>query len=185
MSITERIVESLGQLRSLLSQKEKIMSDQTVIEPTTTSAPDATALSPAESFANEVAAPVASTSDTSAATSVVASPDGAADVASQSSAEPVAATDATSQPTDAPVVEADIALPSSVAPATATNATPQLSAAPAVATDAASQSASAVQQDISASVKDFTQAFNFVEQGVEKLGVAAKDELIALARKYL
>lgn len=160
MSITERIVESLGQLRSLLSQKEKIMSDQTVIEPTTTSAPDATALSPAESFANEVSAPVASTSDTSAATSVVASPDGAADVASQPAAAPIVAADAASQPSATPAVAADV--------------TPQ----PAVA-------ASAVQQDISASVKDFTQAFNFVEQGVEKLGVAAKDELIALARKYL
>ncbi|MGK3126362.1 hypothetical protein ACCY16_19765 [Candidatus Pantoea formicae] len=122
------------------------MSDQTVIEPTTTSAPDATALSPAESFANEVAAPVASTSDTSAATSVAAASDGAADVASQPAAAPIVAAGAASQPAVA---------------------------------------ASAVQQDISASVKDFTQAFNFVEQGVEKLGVAAKDELIALARKYL
>ncbi|ORM68281.1 hypothetical protein [Pantoea rwandensis] len=161
------------------------MSDQTVTESTTTSAPDATALSPAESFANEVAAPVVSTSDTSVATPVDASPAVAADAAAQFSAEPVAATDATSQPTAVPVVEADVALPSSVATAAATNATPQLSAASAVATDAASQPASAVQQDISASVKDFSQAFNFVEQGVVQLGAAAKDELIALARKYL
>ena len=108
MSITERIAASFGRLWSLLSMKEKIMSDQTVIENSAaTATPDASTLSPLESFANEVA------------------------VASS-----------------APVADA-------------------------------------VSQDINASVKDFTQAFNFVESGVEKLGVAAKDELIALARKYL
>jgi len=153
MSITERIVERLGQLRSLLSHKEKIMSDQSVIEPTTTT-PDATALSPAESFANEVAAPAVNASDTPAAT-------------------PAAAADAITQP---------------AASSVATDAPPQSSASPVVTADAIPQpamAASAVDQDISASVKDFTQAFNFVEQGVVQLGVAAKDELIALARKYL
>ncbi|MBZ6385134.1 MAG UNVERIFIED_CONTAM: hypothetical protein MIL04_03225 [Klebsiella aerogenes] len=34
-------------------------------------------------------------------------------------------------------------------------------------------------------VKDFEAAFNFVEQGVAQLGEAAKDELKALAQKYL
>mgnify|MGYP004709662527 CR=1 FL=1 len=110
MSITERIAASFGRLWSLLSKKEKIMSDQTVIENSAaTATPDASTLSPSESFAYEVAVPAASS---------------------------------------APVADA-------------------------------------VSQDINASVKDFTQAFNFVESGVEKLGAAAKDELIALARKYL
>lgn len=34
-------------------------------------------------------------------------------------------------------------------------------------------------------VKDFEAAFTFVEQGVAQLGIAAKDELKALAQKYL
>ena len=34
-------------------------------------------------------------------------------------------------------------------------------------------------------VKDFEAAFNFVEQGVAQLGEAAKDDLKALALKYL
>jgi len=34
-------------------------------------------------------------------------------------------------------------------------------------------------------VQDFEAAMNFVVDGVEKLGDAAKDELIALAKKYL
>ncbi len=61
-------------------------------------------------------------------------------------------------------------------------------AAPVVAPDApvaATAASDAVAQDISAGVKDFVQAFSFVEQGVLKLGGAAKDELIALAKKYL
>lgn len=175
MSITERIVESLGQLRSLLSQKEKIMSDQSVIEPTTTT-PDATALSPAESFANEVAVPAVNASDTPAAADAIPQPAAssvATDVPPQSSVSPVDTADAIPQP---------------VASSVATDAPPQSSASPVVTADAVPQpamAASAVDQDISASVKDFTQAFNFVEQGVVQLGVAAKDELIALARKYL
>lgn len=35
------------------------------------------------------------------------------------------------------------------------------------------------------SVKDFEAAFNFVEQGIAQLGEAAKEELKALAIKYL
>ena len=121
MSITERIATRLHQLRSLFSKKEKMMSDQTVIEPTTVT--DISAVSPLESFANEIATPAASSAP-------------------------------------APEVAAPAATVSSAA-------------------------VSAMSEDVSASVKDFTQAFNFVEQGVEKLGAAAKDELIALARKYL
>ncbi|MBS0898382.1 hypothetical protein, partial [Pantoea dispersa] len=61
-------------------------------------------------------------------------------------------------------------------------------AAPVAVPDApvtATAASDAVAQDISAGVKDFVQAFSFVEQGVLKLGSAAKDELIALAKKYL
>ncbi|WP_205954228.1 hypothetical protein [Pantoea stewartii] len=38
---------------------------------------------------------------------------------------------------------------------------------------------------VKTSVKDFDAAFNFVEQGVAQLGEAAKEELKALAMKYL
>ncbi len=39
--------------------------------------------------------------------------------------------------------------------------------------------------EASAGVKDFEAAWEFVETGVAKLGEAAKDELKALAKKYL
>ena len=39
--------------------------------------------------------------------------------------------------------------------------------------------------EVKTGVKDFEAAFTFVEQGVDQLGVAAKDELKALAQKYL
>ena len=39
--------------------------------------------------------------------------------------------------------------------------------------------------EVKTGVKDFEAAFSFVEQGVEMLGEAAKDELKALAQKYL
>jgi hypothetical protein len=38
---------------------------------------------------------------------------------------------------------------------------------------------------VKTSVKDFEAAFNFVEQGIAQLGEAAKEELKALAMKYL
>lgn len=40
-------------------------------------------------------------------------------------------------------------------------------------------------KEVKAGVKDFEAAFSFVEQGVAQLGEAAKDELKALAQKYL
>jgi hypothetical protein len=113
MSITKRIAASLARLRSLFSQKESNMSDQTVIDPTLTQA-----ASPAEDFAIEMMPP-----------------------ASAEVATPIAA-----------------------------EAAPEVSQA---------------SQDISEGVKDFAVAFSFVEQGVIKLGDAAKGELIELARKYL
>jgi len=39
--------------------------------------------------------------------------------------------------------------------------------------------------EVKTGVKDFEAAFTFVEQGVAQLGEAAKDELKALAQKYL
>lgn len=210
MSITERIAASFGRLWSLLSKKEKIMSDQTVIENSAaTATPDASTLSPLESFANEVAvassAPVADAS--TAAVSSAAAPD-----ASTLAVSNVPASDASTPVLDsAPVLDSSTpavstvseAQPASVV-ATATDLTQQLATPDTLANGSASAgpssasgagiraeplatgaSADAVSQDMSASVKDFAQAFNFVESGVEKLGVAAKDELIALARKYM
>ena len=39
--------------------------------------------------------------------------------------------------------------------------------------------------EVKAGVKDFEAAFTFVEQGIAQLGEAAKEELKALAMKYL
>ena len=41
------------------------------------------------------------------------------------------------------------------------------------------------QSDFRAGVKDFGAAFDFVQQGIEHLGTAARKELFELARKYL
>lgn len=153
MRIIQRIAASLGRLWSLLSQKEKTMSDQTVIDPTSTTVASASAASaqtssPAEDFANEIA--------TAAPASVAAEP---------------AATEAA--PAAAP--EAVPAAPTEASPPAAAEAVPA----------AAAQEVSQARQDVTEGVKDFAQAFSFVEQGVIKLGDAAKDELIDLARKYL
>ena len=251
MSITERIAASFGRLRSLLSKKEKIMSDQTVIENSAaTATPDASALSPLESFANEVAVPAASSAPVAdASTAAVSSAAGqeattpavssapapnvstpaesnapAPDVLSSTVSSAPALDTSTSAASNAPApdvsVPADSSAPVLDTSTSAANAGSEAQAAPAAAdaTDLTQQlatpdplangsasagpssastvgnlaeqpvvgvSTDAVSQDINASVKDFTQAFNFVESGVEKLGVAAKDELIALARKYL
>lgn len=160
MRITPWIAATLARLRSLFSKKESIMSDQTVINPTST-----TASSPAEDFANEVATPVA----VSAPAAVAAVPEAAPAVTSEAiTPAPVEA---------APVAAAEVAPPSvpEAAAAIAADAPPAA---------AATQSHDA-SQAFSEGVKDFVRAFSFVEQGVIKLGDAAKDELIDLARKYL
>lgn len=154
MRITPWIAATLARLRSLFSKKESIMSDQTVINPTST-----TASSPAEDFANEVATPAA----------VAAVPEAVPAVTSEAiTPAPVEA---------APVAAAEVAPPS----------VPE--AAAAIAADAPPAAAAPQSHDASQAfsegVKDFGRAFNFVEQGVIKLGDAAKDELIELARKYL
>jgi len=55
--------------------------------------------------------------------------------------------------------------------------------APAVSTIPAT--AVAPSAEVKDGVQDFEAAMNFVVDGVEKLGDAAKDELVALAKKYL
>ncbi|KGT90621.1 hypothetical protein NH00_09620 [Enterobacter cancerogenus] len=222
MSITERIAGSFGRLRSLLSKKEKIMSDQTVIENSaTTATPDASTLSPLESFANEVAVPVASSAPaadastaavssaagqvgTTSAVSSAPAPDVSTPAESNTPAPDVSSLTASNVPAlDTSTLAANAGSEAQVA-ADATDLTQQLATPDPLANGSASAGPSsastvgilaeqpavgvitdAVSQDINASVKDFTQAFNFVESGVEKLGAAAKDELIALARKYL
>jgi hypothetical protein len=209
MSITERIAASFGRLRSLLSKKEKIMSDQTVIENSAaTATPDASTLSPLESFANEVAVPVASSAPAAdaptAAVSSAPAPDVSTPAESNTPAPDVSSLTASNVPAlDTSTSAANAGSEAQVA-ADATDLTQQLATPDPLANGSASAGPSsastvgilaeqpavgvitdAVSQDINASVKDFTQAFNFVESGVEKLGAAAKDELIALARKYL
>lgn len=190
------------------------MSDQTVIENSAaTASPDASALSPLESFANEVAVPAASSvpaaKASSAAVSSAAGQEATTPAVSSAPAPDVSTpADSNAPALDTSTSAANAGSEAQAAPAPAaadaTDLTQQLatpdplangsaSAGPSSAStvgDLAGQpvvgvSTDAVSQDINASVKDFTQAFNFVESGVEKLGVAAKDELIALARKYL
>lgn len=212
MSITERIAASFGRLRSLFSKKEKIMSDQTVIENSAaTATPDASTLSPLESFANEVAVPAASSAPaaeaSSAAVSSAAGQEATTPAVSSAPAPDVSSSTVSSVPaldTSTSAANAGSEAQAAAAPADATDLTQQLATPDPLANGSASAglssastvgelagqpvvgvSTDAVSQDINASVKDFTQAFNFVESGVEKLGVAAKDELIALARKYL
>jgi hypothetical protein len=175
MRITPWIAARLARLRSLFSKKESIMSDQTVINPTST-----IASSPAEDFANEVATPVAAPTPTAApevAPAVVAA-------AAPAEVPPATAPEAI---TAAPAQVAATAAPEAVTPAPAEVAPPSepdIAAADAPPAAATAQSHDGTQA-FSEGVKDFVRAFSFVEQGVIKLGDAAKDELIDLARKYL
>lgn len=194
MSITERIAASFGRLWSLLSKKEKIMSDQTVIENSAaTATPDASTLSPLESFANEVAVPTGQDAATPAVSSMAA-PDAATSAASSApvldTSTPAVSTVSEAQPASvaatAPDLTQQLATPDTLANGSASAGPSSASGAGILAEPPATgASTDAVSQDMSASVKDFVQAFNFVESGVEKLGIAAKDELIALARKYM
>jgi hypothetical protein len=197
MRITTWIAASLARLRSLFSKKESIMSDQTVINPTSTKTS-----SPAEDFANEVATPVtAPPAVTAAPEAAPAAPEAAPAVVAEAAptatpeaaaaATPEAAPNVTSEAiSPAPAEAAPPAAPEAVTPAPAEVAPPSVPevAAPASA-DAPPAAAAAESHDASQAfsegVKDFVQAFSFVEQGVIKLGDAAKDELIELARKYL
>jgi hypothetical protein len=179
MRITPWIAASLARLRSLFSKKESIMSDQTVINPTST-----IASSPAEDFANEVATPVAAPTATVApeATPAVIA-EAAPEVAPAPAAAPETITAAPAQVAATAAPEAATPAPAEVAPPNEPDiAAPAAADAPPAAATAQSHDGT---QAFSEGVKDFVRAFSFVEQGVIKLGDAAKDELIDLARKYL
>ncbi len=180
MRITPWIAARLARLRSLFSKKESIMSDQTVINPTST-----IASSPAEDFANEVATPVAAPTATAVAPeatpAVVA--EAAPEVAPASATAPEAITAAPAQVAATAAPEAVTPAPAEVAPPSEPEvAAPAAADAPPAAATAQSHDGT---QAFSEGVKDFVRAFSFVEQGVIKLGDAAKGELIDLARKYL
>ena len=187
MRITPWIAARLARLRSLFSKKESIMSDQTVINPTST-----IASSPAEDFANEVATPVAAPTATAApeATPAViaeAPPEVAPTVVAAAAPAEVPPATAPEAITAAPAQVAATAAPEAVTPAPAEVAPPSepdIAAADAPPAAATAQSHDGTQA-FSEGVKDFVRAFSFVEQGVIKLGDAAKGELIDLARKYL
>lgn len=179
MRITPWIAASLARLRSLFSMKESIMSDQTVINPTST-----IASSPAEDFANEVATPVAAPATAVApeATPAVVA-EAAPEVAPASATAPEAITAAPAQVAATAAPEAVTPAPADVAPPSEPEvAAPAAADAPPAAATAQSHDGT---QAFSEGVKDFVRAFSFVEQGVIKLGDAAKGELIDLARKYL
>jgi hypothetical protein len=192
MSITKRIAASLSRLWSLFRQKENSMSDQTVIDPTTTqlantAAASNQALSPAEDFANEIATPVAAPPAVSAAPAVAAEAVAAAPTEAAPAAAPEALASAPTEAAPAAVPEAVTPAPTEVTtdvvpPSVPEAVTPAAAdSAPAAATEETSDASQAFTEG----VKDFVQALNFVEQGVIKMGDAAKDELIELARKYL
>lgn len=134
------------------------MSEQQSINPA--AAADPHDVSPLENFANETAP---------------ASPAVTEEVATSAEA---AATPEESVPADA--------TPQPVADDPLTTASASADAAPAeVAAPAQTAGASPAAAALEAGVKDFVQAFTFVEHGVSQLGEAAKAELMTLARKYL
>ncbi|NIE70451.1 hypothetical protein [Pantoea sp. Acro-807] len=134
------------------------MSEQQSVNPA--AAADPNDVSPLENFANETAP---------------ASPAVTEEVATSAEA---AATPEESVPADA--------TPQPVADDPLTTASASADAAPAeVAAPSQAESASPAAAALEAGVKDFVQAFTFVEHGVSQLGEAAKAELMTLARKYL
>jgi len=150
-------------------------------------APDAAAAQPAEQSAapDAAAQPVDQSATPDAAAAQPAEQSTPPDAAAQP-VEQAAAANASPQ-AQAPV--ADTA--TQQASAQAVNAA-ERAAAPAaqsgsdVAAAPAAQSAEKEEQsEFSAGVKDFGAAFDFVQQGIEHLGSAARKELFELARKYL
>ena len=175
--------------------------------------PDAAAAQPAEqSAAPDAAQPVeqSATPDAAAAQPAEqsAAPDAAAQPVEQSATPDAAAAQPAEQstPPDAvaqPVEQAAAANASPQAQAPVADTATQQASAQAVnaaerAAAPAAQSGSDVaaapaaqpaekeeQSEFSAGVKDFGAAFDFVQQGIEHLGAAARKELFELARKYL
>lgn len=197
MRITEQIADSFHRLWSLLSKKEKVMSEQTVIAPTNTEAEHD--LSPLESFANETAttsavatpatgAPAAAPVQKQEDTAAQADSTGVAPIVAEQPAAADAPVDLDQQlATQDPLANGSASAGASSAstPGLRNDQQPDASVSPPAPASSASAATDTVRQDIAAGVKDFAQAFSFVEQGVLKLGSAAKDELIALAKKYM
>ncbi len=145
-------------------------------EPAASSA-DATSTEPADAAATASAAPVevapaAPEAVTAAPVDVAAEPAASAADASPSEPADIAATASAIPPEAAPV---EIPPARSSAP-TADNA---------VSYPSEADEQRSVHDAVTAGVNDFEQAFDFVEQGIARLGQAAKDELKLLAKKYL
>ena len=149
--------------------------------------PDAAAVQPAEQSAapDAAAQPVEQSATPDAAAAQPAEQSTPPDAAAQP-VEQAAAANASPQ-AQAPV--ADTA--TQQASAQAVNAA-ERAAAPAAqsgsdvaAAPAAQPAEKEEQSEFSAGVKDFGAAFDFVQQGIEHLGSAARKELFELARKYL
>ena len=136
------------------------MSEQQSIDLAAAAAADPHDVSPLENFANETA-PASPAVTEQVATSAEAAATTEEGVAADAPAQPVADDPLTTASARADAAPAEVAAPSQ--------------------TEKTSPAAAA----LDAGVKDFVQAFTFVEHGVSQLGEAAKAELMTLARKYL
>jgi len=164
-------------------------------------APDAAAVPPADQAATPDAAAAppadqAATPDAAAAPPAdqAATPEAAA---APQPAEQSAPSDATAQPTatdaaadaqpqaQTPVADAAAQQASAQAVNAAVQETAPVGDSASAAPSSAQPAGNEEQSDFSAGVKDFGAAFDFVQQGIEHLGMAARKELFELARKYL
>lgn len=157
-------------------------------------APDATAQHTPSPSADQNAAPDAAAAQP-AAPEAAAAPQPAeqgapSDATAQAADQPAATGAAADAQSQAQTPVADAA--AQQASAQAANAAVQETAPVAASTSAAPAGLSSAQpagkeeqSDFSAGVKDFGAAFDFVQQGIEHLGTAARKELFELARKYL
>jgi len=134
--------------------------------------PDATAVQPVDQSATpDAAAPQPAEQSSPSDAAAQPADQGAAADAQPQAQTPVA--DAAAQQASAQAVNAAVQETAPVADSG--------SAAPSSAQPAGNEE----QSDFSAGVKDFGAAFDFVQQGIEHLGTAARKELFELARKYL
>jgi len=155
-------------------------------------APDATAQQNLAQPASDVTAEVQPADPAVADTTVAQQPDVGDTAAAEQPAETAAAAEVPIAADAQPEAQASVAdAATGQASAQAVNEANQQPAPAANAGSEASATASvqptadSVQNDFSAGVKDFSAAFDFVQQGIEHLGTAARNELFALARKYL
>lgn len=157
------------------------VEDAATVQPAEQSAtPDAAAAQPADQAATPEAAAAPQPAEQSVPLDAPAQPvdqpaaaDPAADAQPQAQT-PVA--DAAAEQASAQAVNAAVQETAPVADSGSAT-----SAAPSSAQPAGEEE----QSDFSAGVKDFGAAFDFVQQGIEHLGMAARKELFELARKYL